>query len=190
MRHDHHSSRSGGSCPTRRSDVLLLQQRLSRALQGKSSTSFSKPRQRIARNPVPAWRPSTPARCIRRSGRKVQGSCPICGMALEPVTVSLEDQPNEELEDMTRRFRFVARADASDSRVHGVGVPTWPAAAAVCPASRTRWQLDGARAGHAGRAVGRMAVLRARVGVDRQPPSQHVHADRARRWRGLRLQRR
>ena len=34
------------------------------------------------------------------------GSCPICGMALEPVTVSLEEPPNEELEDMTRRFRW------------------------------------------------------------------------------------
>ena len=34
------------------------------------------------------------------------GSCPICGMALEPVNVSLEEQPNEELEDMTRRFRW------------------------------------------------------------------------------------
>ena len=34
------------------------------------------------------------------------GACPICGMALEPVTVSLEEQPNEELEDMTRRFRW------------------------------------------------------------------------------------
>jgi Cu+-exporting ATPase len=34
------------------------------------------------------------------------GSCPICGMALEPVTVSLDEQPNEELEDMTRRFRW------------------------------------------------------------------------------------
>src|SRR5687768_7682082 len=33
------------------------------------------------------------------------GSCPICGMALEPVRVSLEAPPNEELEDMTRRFR-------------------------------------------------------------------------------------
>ena len=32
------------------------------------------------------------------------GSCPICGMALEPVTISLAEQPNEELEDMTRRF--------------------------------------------------------------------------------------
>ncbi|MGH9175876.1 MAG: heavy metal translocating P-type ATPase, partial [Vicinamibacterales bacterium] len=34
------------------------------------------------------------------------GSCPICGMALEPVTVTLDDRPNEELEDMTRRFRW------------------------------------------------------------------------------------
>ena len=32
------------------------------------------------------------------------GSCPICGMALEPVLVSLEAQPNHELGDMTRRF--------------------------------------------------------------------------------------
>ncbi|HEY0284114.1 MAG TPA: heavy metal translocating P-type ATPase [Vicinamibacterales bacterium] len=34
------------------------------------------------------------------------GSCPICGMALEPVNVSLEEPPNEELEDMARRFRW------------------------------------------------------------------------------------
>jgi Cu+-exporting ATPase len=32
------------------------------------------------------------------------GSCPICGMALEPAEVSLEQRPNEELIDMTRRF--------------------------------------------------------------------------------------
>ena len=37
--------------------------------------------------------------------QKGPGSCPICGMALEPVRVSLEEQPNEELIDMTRRFR-------------------------------------------------------------------------------------
>jgi Cu+-exporting ATPase len=34
------------------------------------------------------------------------GSCPLCGMALEPVNVSLEEQPNDELDDMTRRFRW------------------------------------------------------------------------------------
>ena len=32
------------------------------------------------------------------------GSCPICGMALEPVTVSLDDGENPELVDMRRRF--------------------------------------------------------------------------------------
>ncbi|MCM3879992.1 MAG: heavy metal translocating P-type ATPase [Vicinamibacterales bacterium] len=40
---------------------------------------------------------------IRQKG---SGSCPICGMALEPVTVTLDAGPNEELEDMTRRFRW------------------------------------------------------------------------------------
>ena len=38
---------------------------------------------------------------IRQDG---PGSCPICGMALEPVLVSLEAEPNVELIDMTRRF--------------------------------------------------------------------------------------
>ena len=38
---------------------------------------------------------------IRRPG---PGSCPICGMALEPVMVSVDSGPNPELVDMTRRF--------------------------------------------------------------------------------------
>ena len=32
------------------------------------------------------------------------GTCPICGMALEPETVAAESGPNPELADMTRRF--------------------------------------------------------------------------------------
>ncbi|MFG1393430.1 heavy metal translocating P-type ATPase [Xanthobacter agilis] len=32
------------------------------------------------------------------------GICPICGMALEPELVTLDDGPNHELTDMTRRF--------------------------------------------------------------------------------------
>jgi P-type Cu+ transporter len=32
------------------------------------------------------------------------GTCPICGMALEPQTVSADSGPNHELIDMTRRF--------------------------------------------------------------------------------------
>jgi Cu+-exporting ATPase len=38
---------------------------------------------------------------IRQTG---PGSCPICGMALEPVTATLDEHPNEELVDMSRRF--------------------------------------------------------------------------------------
>ena len=36
--------------------------------------------------------------------RDAPGSCPICGMALEPMSVTLDDQTNPELVDMTRRF--------------------------------------------------------------------------------------
>jgi Cu+-exporting ATPase len=34
----------------------------------------------------------------------VPGNCPICGMALEPRTITIEEQPNPELTDMQRRF--------------------------------------------------------------------------------------
>lgn len=40
------------------------------------------------------------------------GNCPICGMALEPVTVSADDGPNPELLDMTRRFWIGAALSA------------------------------------------------------------------------------
>ncbi|MCZ8184032.1 MAG: heavy metal translocating P-type ATPase [Beijerinckiaceae bacterium] len=40
---------------------------------------------------------------VRQEG---PGSCPICGMALEPEMISLDDAPNPELADMTRRFWF------------------------------------------------------------------------------------
>ena len=38
--------------------------------------------------------------------RDAPGSCPICGMALEPRTVTVGEQANPELADMTRRFRW------------------------------------------------------------------------------------
>jgi Cu+-exporting ATPase len=38
---------------------------------------------------------------IRRPG---PGTCPICGMALEPIEPSAEEGPNQELVDFTRRF--------------------------------------------------------------------------------------
>jgi heavy metal translocating P-type ATPase len=40
---------------------------------------------------------------IRQDG---PGACPICGMALEPVIVTADTGPSEELRDMTRRFWF------------------------------------------------------------------------------------
>ncbi|XEU67189.1 copper-translocating P-type ATPase [Tistrella mobilis] len=40
---------------------------------------------------------------IRKDG---PGSCPICGMALEPLMATAEGGPSPELADMTRRFRF------------------------------------------------------------------------------------
>ena len=52
-----------------------------------------RPRLRTGRG----WRWSTPARCTRRSGSSGPGSCPICGMALEPVTVTADTGPSPEL---------------------------------------------------------------------------------------------
>ena len=40
---------------------------------------------------------------VRQAG---PGACPICGMALEPLTVTVDSGPNHELRDMTRRFWF------------------------------------------------------------------------------------
>ncbi len=38
---------------------------------------------------------------VRQNG---PGSCPLCGMALEPLTISLKEEENHELKDMLRRF--------------------------------------------------------------------------------------
>ena len=56
------------------------------------------------------------------------GPCPICGMALEPRMISLDDGPNPELVDMTRRFwvGVVLGAPISTlamAEMAGVGVP-------------------------------------------------------------------
>src|SRR5690242_6431686 len=42
---------------------------------------------------------------VRQSG---PGSCPLCGMALEPETPSALDEPSPELLDMQRRFAWSA----------------------------------------------------------------------------------
>jgi len=65
--------------------------------------------QPAAAQPQPAAAPAKPGAIytcpmhpqIRQAG---PGSCPICGMALEPVEVTADAGPNHELADMTRRF--------------------------------------------------------------------------------------
>ena len=59
-----------------------------------------------APRPEPKARPGAIWTCpmhpeIRQEGA---GTCPICGMALEPEEPSLDDAPNPELVDFTRRF--------------------------------------------------------------------------------------
>jgi Cu+-exporting ATPase len=73
---------------------------------GKFITDPAKYLNKEAAKSEPATPPGTVYTCpmhpeIRQIG---PGSCPICGMALEPATVSAEAGPNEELIDMTRRF--------------------------------------------------------------------------------------
>ena len=136
---------------------------------------------------VPAAKPGTIYTCpmhpeIRQVG---PGSCPICGMALEPAEASLEDGPNEELLDMTRRLWIGAALAvpilALDMGGHLFGID------ALLPHGMQELAAAGAR--DAGRAVGRLAVLRARRAVGGAALAQHVHPDRARHRRRLALQR-
>lgn len=59
------------------------------------------------------------------------GACPLCGMALEPELVTLDDKPDPELVDMTRRF-WIALAltipvAVIDMAAHLAGVSILPA---------------------------------------------------------------
>ena len=67
---------------------------------------FLKPRDLKPEPPSPPTPEGTVYTCpmhpeVRQIG---PGACPICGMALEPATVSAETGPSPELADMTRRF--------------------------------------------------------------------------------------
>jgi Cu+-exporting ATPase len=70
--------------------------------------------------------------------RSEPGSCPICGMALEPRTVTL-DERNPELEDMTRRF-WVSTVLTVPSVVLAMGefLP-WHPFDALIPAALMPW---------------------------------------------------
>ena len=103
-------------------------------------------------------------------------------MTLEPLLPSLEaDDDNPELRDFTRRFWWTLPLTVIVTVLamfgHRLGCSPWPRRA-----GRTR-------AGDAGRAVGRLAVLHARRAVGGQPQPEHVDADCAGHGRGVDLQR-
>ena len=116
------------------------------------------------------------------------GNCPKCGMALEPRTVAAEEEENDELRSMTRRF-WVSTGLSVPARGHRHGAPPARHGRVVSRAGRRRRaRLDGTRPGDARRPLGRLALLRPRLAVARQPQPQHVHADRPGRGRRLPLQ--
>ena len=88
-----------------------------------------------------------------------------------------------------RRFHAASEdrggaVDPAADRRHGAG----PRAARAPLDIAASGRLDRAGARHAGGRLVRPAVLRARLGLDRQPQPQHVDADLDRRAGGLRLQ--
>ena len=72
---------------------------------------------------------------IRRPG---PGSCPICGMALEPVVVTADTGPSPELADMTRRF-WVGVALSVPVLILGMGGDLVPAIHEVISEKASAW---------------------------------------------------
>src|SRR6266700_681945 len=106
------------------------------------------------------------------------GSCPKCGMALEPMTVTADEGENPELTDMRRRL-WVGIGLSAPLVLVAMGhlLPFhWVHAFG---ASRARPLVELVLASPV--VLGGVAVLPARVGVGATPQPEHVHADRARR---------
>ena len=94
------------------------------------------------------------------------GSCPICGMALEPELVTADSGAQSRARRHDAALLDRPRADAP-----GLRRSRWAGTSPAC----TCWlgqqpvELAPARARDAGRAVGRLAVLRARLAVAASP---------------------
>ena len=159
LRHDRRSRDQQAPLRLSRRDLSFLLGRLPHQIRRRSrttiSTKDSRPKAAVPEGTIYTC-PMHPE--IRQVG---PGSCPICGMALEPEVASLDAPPNPELADMTRRF-WIGLVLALPAGRPGNGRP-----------SRRRprlgrsdaVELDPVRLRHARRAVGRLAVLRARLAV-------------------------
>ena len=66
------------------------------------------------------------------------GSCPICGMALEPATVTADSGPSHELVDFTRRF-WVGLVLALPVLILEMGAHVFPAIHRLVPMSISVW---------------------------------------------------
>ena len=112
------------------------------------------------------------------------GSCPKCGMALEPKVISLDDKPDPEYLDMKRRFWISAV----------LTLPVFALAMAemlpnfhtIVPPNISIWiQFLLATPGGF---VGRIAIFRAGDRLDQKCQPEHVYADRDRHRRGVSFQ--
>ena len=66
------------------------------------------------------------------------GACPICGMALEPATVTADSGPSQELVDMTRRF-WIGLVLAIPVLILEMGGHIYPALHHIVPMSVSIW---------------------------------------------------
>ena len=116
------------------------------------------------------------------------GACPICGMALEPQSVTTADEVNPELVAMRRRFWASA---ALSIPLVLIALLEHDCRSSARAARRPLGDgVDRVSVGHAGGDLGRLAVFRARLGVAGESQLEYVHADLDRRGRCLSLQRR
>ena len=103
--------------------------------------------------------------------RSEPGSCPICGMALETREITT-DEVNPELLDMRRRFWIsVALTIPILALMVSEMLPGRPLQTLLGPAALLWSQF----VCHAGGCMGRLALLRSWLAIDREPPSEHVH---------------
>ena len=113
------------------------------------------------------------------------GNCPICGMTLEPETVTADSGPSAELIDMTRRFWIGLVLDGPGDGARNGRPPHRTCICGSRPKPRTGFSSCWRRRSCCGPA-GRFS---SGLGLARQPQSQHVHADRHGHGRRLGLQR-
>ena len=120
--------------------------------------------------------------------RDAPGSCPICGMALEPRTITAEQPENPELVDMRRRFRVAVALTAPLVLMMLSALVPGQSLHHLLPIAATGW-IELALAAPVVLWCGWPFLVRGwRSIVDRSP--NMFHTDRARHGGGLPLQRR